>query len=97
MKPTPPSYSFAYQQAINGHLSLMYSNYAPNETIMQEGINVSHWRQKYVNECTQYQVAPSDYASYIYDAVWTYALALDKLLRQNNSLAADFHSDATTE
>lgn len=64
---------------------------------MQEQMNVLSWRNRYAEECRKLNVSTSDYASYIYDSVWTYALALDKLLSLNHSLAADFHSNHTVE
>lgn len=76
---------------------MTYSNYAANESIMQEGINVSVWREKYTNSCIAKKIPTSEYASYIYDSVWTYAFALDRLLKKNHSLAADFHTEHTTE
>lgn len=76
---------------------MAYSSYAPNESIMQEGTNVSDWRFRYEFQCSQFNTSTSEYASYIYDSVWTYALAVDKLLTGNESLAADFHTNHTTE
>jgi hypothetical protein len=84
-------------QAIDGHFYMTYSSYAPNESLMQEGVNVSNWRRRYEFQCARFNTSTSEYASYIYDSVWTYALALDKLLLGNESLAADFHTDHTTE
>ena len=85
-------------KAINGHLYLTYSNYAPDESIMQEGINISTWKLRYEQKCNDSNyVAQSEYASYIYDAVWTYAIALDKLLANNHSLADDFHTNTTQQ
>ena len=85
------------RQAIDGHFYMTYSSYAHNDSIMQEGTSVGDWRRRYEFECAQFNTSTSEYASYIYDSVWTYALALDKLLTGNESLAADFHTDHTTE
>ena len=65
----------------------------------QEGITVGTWRQKYLNESLMQnpKSRPSDYASYIYDAVWTYAFALDELVRRNHWLPANLHTTAVTE
>lgn len=76
---------------------MTYSNYASNDSLMQEGINISQWRENYAELCRRMNVSVSEYASYIYDSVWTYALALEKLLARNHSLAADFHTEQTTE
>ena len=76
---------------------MAYSDYAPDESSMQEGLTVGQWRRRYEEECRDSNTSTSEYASYIYDSVWTYALALDELLKGNESLAADFHADHTTE
>ena len=33
------------------------------------------------------------FCSYVYDAVWVYALALDQLIKQNQSYIQEIHSD----
>ena len=33
------------------------------------------------------------HSGYVYDAVWLYALALDKLIKQNQSYIQDIHSE----
>ena len=38
---------------------------------------------------------PNDYSGYVYDAVWLYALALDKLIKQDKTLIQDLHSEET--
>lgn len=38
----------------------------------------------------------SDYASFAHDAVWTYALALDQLLRNGSSALDSIHSYTTS-
>lgn len=88
-----------FVKAINGHFHMAYSDYAPDESRMQEeGLTVGQWRRRYEAECREtFNTTTSEYASYIYDSVWMYALALDKLLAGNESLAADFHADHTTE
>ena len=76
---------------------MTYSNYGPNETLMQEGITVAQWRTKYEERCAFQNYSKSEYASYVYDAIWMYALALNKLLLNNHSLSADFHTEQTTQ
>ena len=44
----------------------------------------------------QWKVARSKYASYAYDATWTYALALDKLLKEKPSRYQNLHGDDAT-
>lgn len=88
---------FIYLQAINGHLSLQYAYYAPDQEIMQENITVSDWKTNYETSCKSKSVATSDYAGYAYDAMWTYAYALEKLLKQNHSHITNLHSEKTTK
>ena len=56
---------------------------------MQTGENVANWREK-LNEKLQSEdrfntTEPNKYSGYVYDAVWLYALALDKLIKLNQS------------
>lgn len=39
----------------------------------------------------------TDYAGFTYDAVWTYALALDKLFKEDDSYTSNLRSRNTTE
>ena len=39
--------------------------------------------------------APDKYSGYVYDAVWLYALALDKLIKHDKALIQDLHSEET--
>jgi Receptor family ligand binding region. len=64
---------------------------------MQESKTVGLWREKYANLCRKTNVNQSDYAGYAYDAVWTYAYALNSLQRENESFLSDIHSNGTTE
>lgn len=62
-------------QAINGHLSLQYAYYAPENQVMQENITVSAWKTKYEHNCEQKNVDFSDYAGFAYvsliDCIYT--------------------------
>lgn len=80
-------------QAINGYFSLAHSYYAPDDAIMQENITVGEWREKYANETA----FPSDYGGFAYDAVWVYALAIDKLYQMDPFAVAQLHSEKYTE
>lgn len=81
------------RQAVDGHLSLGYAYYAPDDTVYHENITVHEWREKY-KEFADGDYVP-DYAGYTYDAMWTYAFALDKLLSENFTHYADLHSVGT--
>ena len=82
-------------KAINGHLGLSHAYFARDDDIMQEGITVREWRERYENICRIQNQQPSNYAGYAYDAMWTYAYAIDRLIRENQSYVFDLHSDHT--
>lgn len=84
-------------QAINGHLALTHAYFATDDAPMQEHINVGDWRKNYEKRCQQVPISQSNYAGYAYDAVWTYAYALDKLFQENQSYVADLHSEVATK
>ncbi|EFN73169.1 Insulin-like peptide receptor [Camponotus floridanus] len=84
-------------KAINGHLGLSHAYFARDDSIMQEGITVREWRERYENTCRMQDppLQPSNYAGYAYDAMWTYAYAMDRLIHENESYVFDLHSDHT--
>jgi len=86
-----------FTQAINGHLSLQYAYYARDDQIMQENKTVQDWKKDYEKTCKSKNLTTSDYAGYAYDAMWTYAYALERLLKQNHSHITNLHSDKTTK
>ncbi|XP_029161523.1 receptor-type guanylate cyclase gcy-5-like [Nylanderia fulva] len=80
-------------KAINGHLGLSHAYFARDDDIMQEGITVREWRDRYEDICRKQNHQPSNYAGYAYDAMWTYAYATDRLIRENESYVFDLHSN----
>ncbi|XP_066143378.1 uncharacterized protein [Euwallacea fornicatus] len=80
-------------KAVTGYFSMTHAYYAPDDSIMQENITVREWRNRYENTSSN---LISDYAGFAYDAVWVYALALDKLSRSDPEALADMHSANTT-
>lgn len=83
------------KKAIDGHFGVSHSYYGNDNDIMQEGITVGEWRRKYEQRCASQNQRTSAYAGFAYDAMWTYALAMDKLLKENQSYVFDLHSDHT--
>lgn len=64
---------------------------------MQENISVGEWRERYTNRSLEQKINLSNYAGYAYDAVWTFALALDKLIKSDPEAVSDLHSLNTTQ
>ncbi|XP_018331316.1 uncharacterized protein LOC108741146 [Agrilus planipennis] len=81
--------------AINGYFSLSSAFFAPNDSIMQENITVGEWRERYAKNSSI--LGASNYAGFAYDAVWVYALALNKLVEDNPMAISNLHSPETTE
>lgn len=84
-------------KAINGHLGLSHAYFARDDDVMQEGITVHEWRKRYEERCKAQSQQPSEYAGYAYDAMWTYAYAMDRLIHENQSYVFDLHSNQTVD
>ncbi|KAL1491180.1 hypothetical protein ABEB36_011819 [Hypothenemus hampei] len=79
-------------KAITGYFSMTHAYFAPGDQVMQENKTVAEWRKEYESGGQA-----SDYAGFAYDAVWVYALALDKLSKNDSEALADMHSANTTD
>lgn len=80
-------------EAITGYFSMTHAYYAPDDSVMQENITVGEWREK--NKIILNGGSP--YAGFAYDAVWTYALALNKLAIHDPEAISTMHSINSTE
>lgn len=83
-------------KAIDGHLSLIHSKFANDDMRMQTGNTVAEWQGSIREQLDQggFETTPTNkYSGYVYDAVWLYALALDRLIKQNKSYIQDIHSE----
>lgn len=78
-------------EMLEGHFSLAHQSYAIDDAIMETSNSVGEWKTSYGLSNT------SHYGGYAYDAVWVYALALDKLLKESPNHLATLHSTNTTE
>ncbi|XP_017753016.1 PREDICTED: uncharacterized protein LOC108545751 [Eufriesea mexicana] len=91
-----PCTTMEMSKAINGYFGLSHAYFAPDDEIMQEGITVRQWRDRYESKCRQKDQPPSNYAGFAYDAMWTYAYAMDRLLKENQSYVFELHSPETS-
>ena len=97
-------------RALDGALSLVHNNYAPDDSFTVGNISVGEWKGKLKKELDKRMKSyllkerstsfdfedgnkPSKYSGYVYDAVWLYALALDKLMKVDKALVQDLHSE----
>lgn len=85
-------------EAVNGYFSITHANYAADSDRMQENITVREWRDRFNSlKKNNHHDHQSSYAGYAYDAVWTYAYALDKLIKNDSTAMSTLHSHSTTE
>ncbi len=63
---------------------------------MQTGKTVKDWKDTVRQQLDSKgfaQIPVNKYSGYVYDAVWLYAQALDRLIKQNKSYIQDIHSE----
>ncbi|XP_039299977.1 uncharacterized protein LOC111045716 isoform X1 [Nilaparvata lugens] len=84
-------------KAINGHLGLTFAHFGRDSDVTLENRTVSEWKKEYRDILAKNRDEESIYSGYAYDAVWTYALALDKLLNLNSSYLSNLHNEDTVK
>ncbi|VEN45528.1 unnamed protein product, partial [Callosobruchus maculatus] len=77
--------------AITGYFAMTHAYYAPDDAMMQENITVGQWKQKYKR-----WTDVNAYAGFAYDAIWTYALALNNLSQTDPEAMSQLHKENTT-
>ncbi|KAK2146668.1 hypothetical protein LSH36_590g02059 [Paralvinella palmiformis] len=85
-------------QAIQGHLTLGTGFFGPDDSVIISNMTVFEWVLQYVARLEESKLSNewSPYASYAHDAVWVFALALDKLLSEDPSALESLHTDKIT-
>lgn len=78
-------------EMLNGHFSLAHQSYAEDNSIMETSKTVGEWKKTYGRSNT------SHYGGYAYDAVWSYALALDKLIKESPNNLMSLRYKNTTD
>lgn len=81
-------------KAISGYFAITHVFFAADDQVMQENRTVGDWKKDYEEICkTVNPTEPvSNYGGFAYDAVWTYALALDKLIKMDPVAISNIHS-----
>ncbi|XP_037928341.1 receptor-type guanylate cyclase gcy-13-like [Teleopsis dalmanni] len=79
------------KRAFEGHFTIMHTPFGSPKSIMQENRTIEDWLIK--NNSS----GISNYAGFAYDAVWTYALAADKLLREYSEAVNNLRSETVTK
>ncbi|XP_052822135.1 uncharacterized protein LOC106880693 isoform X4 [Octopus bimaculoides] len=85
------------EEAVEGYFILSKSFYNDNGKKSVAGdITVNKFRSIYAVKAGKANNDESTFAGYVYDAVWVFAYALDKLLKSNPSALEALHTPATT-
>ena len=90
-------------EALEGHLSLIHSTFADDDEVMETGDTVGRWKDSLRAQIDRspssamYGKPINKYSGYVYDGVWLYALALDRLIKQNNSYIQEIHSERSVK
>ncbi|XP_068721735.1 uncharacterized protein [Montipora capricornis] len=80
-----------------GYFSLSNAFFGKSWDIVQGGGTVIQWRQEYEKRVRTEGHAPSEYASFAYDGMWAYALALDKLFKSYPAGLDTIKTNQTTQ
>ncbi|KAK3086705.1 hypothetical protein FSP39_022204 [Pinctada imbricata] len=83
--------------AIDGHFMLSKTLYESPKTLVIGNITIGQFKVRYAKKVGQQGGSGSPFAGFVYDAVWVYALALDKLLRTNPGAVEKLHSKESTK
>lgn len=86
-------------QAISGYFAMTHAFFASDDQTMQENRTVGEWKRDYEDICRKANPTEgvSNYGGFAYDAVWTYAFALDKLIKMDPVAISDIHSQNSTK
>lgn len=76
------------KKAAEGHFSIMHTPFGDLNATMQENITISEWLQTHARNNN----VISNYTGYAYDAVWAYAYAVEKLLKENEGAVNNLRS-----
>lgn len=79
-----------------GYFTLSSPFFAADNETVQGGQTVKQWKKRYAANLQKEKKQWSDYASFAHDAVWTYALAMDRLLKNDSSALRTINSNITS-
>lgn len=83
--------------AIDGHFILSKTFADSDQTAVMGNFTVGMFKKLYAEKVGKAKVKPSPYANYVYDAVWVYALGLNKLLNVEPGALELLHEKSTAE
>ena len=70
------------REALNGHFVLSYAAFGNDNDKIPTNDTVKEWKDEYKKNRKISTLSPSDYAPYVYDAIWVYAKAVMQLIKE---------------
>jgi hypothetical protein len=68
------------REVLDLHFSLSYANFGNDDDVLASNKTVRKWKEEYKEARNISSISPSDYAPYVYDAIWAYARTLKMLI-----------------
>lgn len=75
--------------ALDLHFALSYSSFGNDSDVIEGNQTIEDWKKSYLEATGQNKTHFADYAGYTYDAIWTYAYALQQLIKEGNGIEVD--------
>ncbi|ELU06196.1 hypothetical protein CAPTEDRAFT_136189, partial [Capitella teleta] len=94
VKEEVPCSSQQMRQAVDCHFVLNIMHFGPLNQRIVGNMTVDEWLKRYMGRVSEQDL--SFHASFAYDAVWVFALGLDKLLTADPSSLESIRTDRTT-
>lgn len=85
------------EYAVEGHFLLQKTFSDPDNTRIVGGITIKQYKDYYKLRVGKADFDETPFASFVYDAVWTYAKALDRVLRRHPGALENIHSNENTQ
>lgn len=79
------------RRALQGTMALSYATFGNDDDVLPTNQTVGEWKKDYKQRRNIVSLSPTDYAPYVYDAVWVYGKALIELIKQGKENSIFFH------
>lgn len=70
------------REALNGHFAMSYASFGSDNDRLPTNKTVRKWKDDYKLRRNISTLSASDYAPYVYDAIWVYAKAIMQLIKE---------------
>ncbi|KAL4235040.1 hypothetical protein ACF0H5_006678 [Mactra antiquata] len=92
-----PCNTINMEYAINGHFMLRKTYSDPDDTKIVGNITIAEYKHMYNIKVGSADLDETPFAQFVYDAVWTYAKSLDRVLKTRPGALEEIHSNENTK